>query len=58
LLARILRLTGPEEYMDEIDQAEGTIRDKAGQAVPVHGAGDAAERLGDELKGRGERSGP
>ena len=47
------KLTGDRDLEAEgqVDQAEGTIRDKAGKAI--HGAADAAERLGDKLKGRG-----
>jgi uncharacterized protein YjbJ (UPF0337 family) len=47
------KLTGDKDLEAEgqVDQAEGKIRDKAGKAV--HGAADAAERLGDKLKGRG-----
>jgi uncharacterized protein YjbJ (UPF0337 family) len=46
------KLTGDRELESEgqVDQAEGTIRDKTGKVV--RNVNDAAERLGDKLKDR------
>jgi uncharacterized protein YjbJ (UPF0337 family) len=46
------KLTGDRELEaeGEVDQAEGTLRDKAGEAARnIH---DAGERLGDKLRGK------